>query len=161
MYGQKTILFQWSQNNDIFLEIMIFTDLWAKTIFILKLSPKLYFSKCWTICKTALFFSKCWYFWTYGQKQFFSKRYKEKYLFFLRILIFSDTWAIFSKLSLNNVPFLEMSIFSDIHTNIGKIRLFQRDLNITYFFSKCWYFGFIDKKLFFFNDLKITIFFSK
>ena len=92
-YRQKTIFksteinpifSKWSQNNDIFLEILTFNY-----------GQKLFF---WKWSQITCFILKCWYFRRYGQKTIFKS---------------TEINPIFSKLSQNNDLFLEMLIFLD------------------------------------------------
>ena len=103
--AKKTTFSKWSRNNLIFLEILIFLNIWAifskrskeKSLFLkfwyLSFKKTFFSSKYWyfrsyeqkTIFKSdpkkTSFFSKGWYIWKHGQKGYFWK-YRQKNDFF-------------------------------------------------------------------------------
>ena len=128
-YGQK-IVFRSELKNTFFLEMLIYSDLWAKYDFSKWYENNVIFHK-------MLIFLDIW------TKHYFFKGVYRKVPYSC-ILIFSKIWkkTIF-KSDLNKCNFSWKFYFF-----MSKIRLFQSDLKIRSFSSKCWEFWTYGQKQF-------------
>ena len=70
IFCQETTFTKWSQNNVIFLEILLFADLWTKTIFKMISKNVLYYAKV----DIYGFMDKKWFFGKWCQKTCFTAR---------------------------------------------------------------------------------------
>ena len=146
-YGQKTIFSTWSQNNVLFLEILIFTNIWTKNDFSKMIwqsacprnvdihddmEQKRRFPRNVDMCKKRLLQSdlqitysskKYWDLGIYGKKTIFSKWSKK--VLVPEMLIFTEIWT-------KNVGFLKMLIWAknDFFNVISKKLPFSRNVNI-------------------------------
>ena len=168
IHWQKTTFSKWSQNKDIFIEILIFTALWTRNDF-LKLSQK----TCFYVdiygynkrlfqndLKITTFSWKYWYLHIFGQKTIF-----------IEILIFTDLWTKNDFLNwsqkmcfspkfwflrrygqktgfqndLKSVVFTDMLIVSDVWAK----KIFKSDFKITSFSRNVDIYEYIGKNDFF------------
>ena len=127
-YRQKTIFSKWSQENILFLEMLIFSKIWAKTIYLKWSQENILFFE-------MLIFSKIW------ARTIFQSD--------LKITSFSRNVDIF--LHIAKKQFFQRKLFFsniDIFENMGKKRFFQNDLKKTSFSSKFWFFRTYGQKRF-------------
>ena len=112
--------FKCFQKHFHFLEVLIFSDTFAKN----------YFFK-WTkttVSKWAQktsFFSKCWYFWRYGKTTIFAKKFKEKILYLQFLYFRRYAEKIFFKV-ISKIPALSGNV--DIFEYMAKKRRFQVEM---------------------------------
>ena len=134
---KKLIFLKKSKKINIFLDIMIFSNISTKNLFLKVITKQHYLSKCWS-------------FWRYGHKTTYSKWSQNNVIFlkmFAWILLFSEVWTKndFFKVISKNDLFTEMLVFSDIWVKNGISNLILKK-------------GLLPELLGFlnFDDLKIT-----